>query len=1257
MKKFLSLVLSLAMTLSLVTISASATEYKDLTDKGEIQYEEAVAVLNKLGIITGYEDGSFKPTGALTRGAAAKIIVSLMIGSDAASALAKNGVTVAPYKDVPVTNTFAAVISYCKTAGYISGYTDGTFRPTAALSGYAFSKMLLGALGYDGVQEGFTGSGWTMNVAKLGNTAGLFNDFATAFQGNATVDRQSACLLALNTLKATEVEYSGGTNITTTTGAATTNVSTQKTRSYKVSNNDKINQNINKTASGNTANYYTLEFGEEHFTDLKLTADGTATDDFGRPSNEWTYKSVKIGTYALTPDYVYTTEASGDTDADKVKDMGLKDDYIAVKTVYDKVEYTTALTFNSNKDVSDTYAATSNSKTYTGFKEGKANTDNNAALLASLCKNGTRVEVYLSDKVSNLITNIVVVKTQMMQVNAVKSSEVTLKKVDDNQDKGNISFMTVNAVKDGDDCYNALKGLKADDYVLVTPVQASSNYDVNAVAIPQVVTGKMTNIATKSSNAKVKAVTVAGTAYKMSDLWTSEDGNLNVDTKLSTSKDATVYLDTYGYAIFVKDVTDTKSAIIIDEIYSSMVDGKIVKYAKGWDSNGTEVSLNLGTSNYLPDGYSETSIQGHTFGYEVSTSNNADYKLVAPATTDQSGIKGYPIVYAPTAATFIKNGAYNAEVAPGLTLNFDANVKFVFVSSDNGLGTDVTGVTVNNGVTEVGSSSKQYNLTYILNKDGNKIVTVVVPNDNDAANTANLLYVQKITGYTNNTDGKRVALFTAYINGEKVTDCQYTKDSLTADAFYTYSKNETTGVYTLTAYTKTDKTTSVISGDAINADDMQYTSSGTTAAANFKSSISDTYFTNVNGKTLSAKNATIIDLFTDDGVDYSSYKEIKDAVKATADAQTSLGNAAPTTGFQISYIYNGSDNAGAGTVSYIFITKNAVADTGTKHVVTSDSTGDAVLFSTDTGVDKTWSDSVTATSTTKVYVKAADSSISVSGMTANVALTSEGSGIYSFTMGSTAVAVKAAITGFKATGMYFNAVAGELLFTVSGTVPTMTDVEKAQFAKTQLESAGYTNVTVSSVGAVTFTKNGFTDTVAAGKVSIDATNKAITLNGAKMIVVAATKYSDIMAGKFVYVNGAATPVAVDTTLVADGASYVDGYYSVILPTTTGAIAGVTYTVTDSNTTQYAKKDATISITITASGTANATTAATLAVTNGTIATTPGNLPGTTVADIAVTNPTTTSVVFTPADTAVTSATSICVVTLTVGADNVTFTFA
>ncbi|BAL01556.1 putative surface layer protein [Oscillibacter valericigenes Sjm18-20] len=879
MKKFLSLVLSLAMTLSLVTISASATDYDDLTDKGEVQYEEAVAVLNKLGIITGYEDGSFKPTGALTRGAAAKIIVSLMIGADAAANLSA---TAAPYKDVAVTNTFAAVISYCKTAHYIDGYTDGTFRPTAALSGSAFSKMLLGALGYDGSIEHFTGSGWTMNVAKLSQKAGLFNDFATAFKPNDTVDRESACLLALNTLKATEVEYTGST-VNVKTGDAQVTVG-NTSYSYVTNNNSKINANIKGQDAGNNSAYLTLQFGEEHFTDLKLTADGTATDDFGRPSNQWSYKNVKIGTYALTPDYSYTTEANGDTKADKVKDMGLKD--FKVSSSY----YTV-----NGKDVA--FTATTNA--------GKLEE------IADLTANGVLVEAYLDDDNADTIESFVLVYTQLMKINTVKSTEVTLKTVEDTflgtsvkSNYPNVSSVT--SVKDDDDAWTSVKDLKADDYVLIVPVKDGSSYRVFSAAAPQTATGSLSNIKVKSDNTTVNGITVAGTAYKMSKLWTSEDKELTGSTKINSSTDTTVYLDAYGYAIYVKDVTASNSAIIIDEIYSSLSDGKIVKYAKGWDSNGNELSLNLGTNPTYPVG-DESAQQGKVYEYETSTSNSADYKLVANKTVLTQNKNVHVYAATETADKYVLSGASSALIGTGRNkVYFDANVKFIFVSKDDD--GDVTGITVNNGVTEVGSktdSTKQYPLSYIVNKDGDKILAVVIPNDDDAANTANLLYFQKVTNHVNNADSKRVAMFTAYINGEKLTDCQLSKDVTDTsynDCFFTYSKNESTGVYTLSKYIKTNKITSVYSGDSLVKGDI----------------ISDTYFTSATsvnggatGAELNAKNAQVIDLYTDDGVTYSTLKEMKDALNDNV-----------VSGFTVSYIYNGSDNSGSGSISYLFITAN-----------------------------------------------------------------------------------------------------------------------------------------------------------------------------------------------------------------------------------------------------------------------------------------------------------------------------------------------
>ena len=71
MKKLLAMVLALVMTLSLA-VSANAA-FKD-ADKVSADYSEAVAVLNGMGVFKGYEDGSFKPEGNITRAEVATII-------------------------------------------------------------------------------------------------------------------------------------------------------------------------------------------------------------------------------------------------------------------------------------------------------------------------------------------------------------------------------------------------------------------------------------------------------------------------------------------------------------------------------------------------------------------------------------------------------------------------------------------------------------------------------------------------------------------------------------------------------------------------------------------------------------------------------------------------------------------------------------------------------------------------------------------------------------------------------------------------------------------------------------------------------------------------------------------------------------------------------------------------------------------------------------------------------------------------------
>jgi hypothetical protein len=119
--------------------------------------------MSDLKIVDGDVAGNFNPTAGLTRGAAAKIICNLILGPTTAAEL---NADTNPYPDVDKDSTFAGYIAYCQKEGIVGGYADGTFKPAAPLTGYAFMKMLLGALGYDAAVEGYVGSNWSIQVAK-----------------------------------------------------------------------------------------------------------------------------------------------------------------------------------------------------------------------------------------------------------------------------------------------------------------------------------------------------------------------------------------------------------------------------------------------------------------------------------------------------------------------------------------------------------------------------------------------------------------------------------------------------------------------------------------------------------------------------------------------------------------------------------------------------------------------------------------------------------------------------------------------------------------------------------------------------------------------------------------------------------------------------------------------------------------------------------------------------------------------------------
>ena len=518
MKKFLSLVLALVMTMSLVTVSAGA---KDFTDSSKIQYPEAVDVMSAVKVIDGYAEGDFRPTATLTRGAAAKIICNLILGPTTASALVADA---APYSDVPTNHTFAGYIAYCQKTGIISGYADGTFKPANSLTGYAFMKMLLGALGYKAEQEGYTGANWSIQVAKRALNIGLADDLVGDFNGVKAVTREEACLYAFNTLKATMVEYDK--NSTVTVGNITIK---EQSDAKDMANTGKTDGNIDKDGK--------MQFAEKYFTDLKMFS---ATDDFSRPATQWKIKAEEVGKYTDTPNLTYTKAVKA---GDIYKDL-------ALGSTIDKKDVTVYINGEKAEDASVALKKGSDSKIGKDYleKSGKK---------YSTAKNGVLTEVfYDKDDDSAIITQVVTYVGQINKSVKATSSKDAYVVIDQlPMDGPNANVMAVPSDLTGKTVSGTLEfetneSYEDDAYVLYTYSQTAD--EVKSLAVAEKVEGYVSQTINKTDDKDANnGLTLAGTSYKMSAAYSGEELG-----EISVKEDHTAYLDQYGYAIYVEEIEE-----------------------------------------------------------------------------------------------------------------------------------------------------------------------------------------------------------------------------------------------------------------------------------------------------------------------------------------------------------------------------------------------------------------------------------------------------------------------------------------------------------------------------------------------------------------------------------------------------------------------------------------------------------------------------------------------------------------------------
>ena len=201
LKRVLGLALASVMVLSMMVVGASAANYDDFTDKDEIVNTEAVSVLVELGVIAGKDDGSYDPTGIVTRAEMAKMICVVLNGGKDPSL---GNVTNYSYADT-VGHWAAAYIEYCSNLGIVAGDGAGKFNPNATVTATEASKMLLVALGYSAQFEGMTGANWAVATNVLANKNGLYDGLAINVDAGLT--RDNAAQMMYNALDADTVTY------------------------------------------------------------------------------------------------------------------------------------------------------------------------------------------------------------------------------------------------------------------------------------------------------------------------------------------------------------------------------------------------------------------------------------------------------------------------------------------------------------------------------------------------------------------------------------------------------------------------------------------------------------------------------------------------------------------------------------------------------------------------------------------------------------------------------------------------------------------------------------------------------------------------------------------------------------------------------------------------------------------------------------------------------------------------------------------
>ena len=518
------------------------------TDSADIKVKsEVVDTLVELGVIQGYDDGSFRPNETVTRAQMAKMIYVLRTGNSDASAYNDDYTT---FTDIS-THWGRGYIKYCQSLGIIAGKSATKFVPDAKVTTQEAAKMLLVTLGYDAQKAGLVGTGWASKTNALADENGLLDDVNTSF--TAACPRQYAAQLIYNTIDAPTVVWRDDAYHHTNVLDKDNQTVGEKYMSLK-----KTTSTLTKVSKNSGKDTYTITLdSNKDVIDWDNTTEdkdsGKALTKFTDVKKDYTdllYKTVTVlhkdgktvfGVYATDDN----TQQSGllsnlKMDSDKkVKLNGTKYDLADNTTVY--VNGDVLYTDDAGKTFTTTYTDKKSVKATIQQFIGMYGDGADKTKYQGNYWQGTEVSLMATDGTSNY--SILKVKTFAVgKVAAVGSDYINV-----TYKNGDNSILTKTKLDQDDwDWYD---GIKKNDYVVVS---AKGNYGSGngLVEKAEVVTGKVTG--TKSTD----GVSVGGNWYTVAGL--NKDGSVAVKRPNTGSNVDMVIVNGYVY------YTDTTAGNVDD---------------------------------------------------------------------------------------------------------------------------------------------------------------------------------------------------------------------------------------------------------------------------------------------------------------------------------------------------------------------------------------------------------------------------------------------------------------------------------------------------------------------------------------------------------------------------------------------------------------------------------------------------------------------------------------------------------------------